>query len=433
MKNRIIGLIIICSFLSGLFADDRRTNSSTLSIMTLNAEFLWDGIAPEEGSVNFEWKNSETEAMEHMEVVAQIIIRNNPDILNLVEVENLDALKTLNKSFLFGLGYKPFFVQGRDTYTGQDVALLSRIDPENMDIYYYPEKGESGNIQKSVSKNYYCKFTIGDLKIAVIGLHFLAYPMSQSRKHKRQAQADAIHILTMELNNDGYSVIVLGDFNDFDGDILDNNDNIPITNVLTIVKSMDTSNPDDDLINVMNDVHKTDRYTAFWDANRNDLVDSPREFSAIDHILLSSDLSSKVDLVNIPHDYDPRLVTDHFPVFVRFKLSNEAPTGIRITKLLPNPEGNEREKESVTIKNFGSTVVDLHNWKIVDLVNKSWKLDDIGVLSPNQEKTFERNGQPMAMNNRGDTIKLIDPEGTVVQIVTYLIADEGEIIIPDLN
>ncbi len=45
---------------------DRRPDSSVLTVMTLNAEFLWDGVAPEEGQVNFPWKNSETEATEHM-------------------------------------------------------------------------------------------------------------------------------------------------------------------------------------------------------------------------------------------------------------------------------------------------------------------------------------------------------------------------------
>jgi len=49
-----------------LWAEDRRSNTSVLVIMTLNAEFLWDGVSPEEGRVDFDCKHSQTEAEEHM-------------------------------------------------------------------------------------------------------------------------------------------------------------------------------------------------------------------------------------------------------------------------------------------------------------------------------------------------------------------------------
>lgn len=60
-------------------AADRRPDASTLTIMTLNAEFLWDGVAPEEGQANFPWKHAQTEAEEHMAGVASLVIRCNPD------------------------------------------------------------------------------------------------------------------------------------------------------------------------------------------------------------------------------------------------------------------------------------------------------------------------------------------------------------------
>jgi hypothetical protein len=72
--------------------------------MTFNAEFLWDGIAPEEGQATFPWKGSPTEAQDHMRRVAEVIIRGNPDVVNLVEVENLDALTLFNTQFLAGRG-----------------------------------------------------------------------------------------------------------------------------------------------------------------------------------------------------------------------------------------------------------------------------------------------------------------------------------------
>lgn len=45
---------------------------------------------------------------------------DNADIVNLVEIENLEALNTLNAKFLQGRGYKPCFAKGKDSFTGQD-------------------------------------------------------------------------------------------------------------------------------------------------------------------------------------------------------------------------------------------------------------------------------------------------------------------------
>src|SRR5688572_22215007 len=85
-------------------AEDRRTDTTRLVVMTFNAEFLWDGIPPEEGTADFPWRDSQAEAEEHMKAVADIIVQSNPDIINLVEVENLEALTTLNDKFLIGRG-----------------------------------------------------------------------------------------------------------------------------------------------------------------------------------------------------------------------------------------------------------------------------------------------------------------------------------------
>lgn len=117
MKKFIAIPIITLLLLSNLHAEDRRSDKSRLIIMTLNAEFMWDGVAPEEGQVDFAWKHSQTEAEEHMQAVARIIIGNNADIVNLVEIENLEALNTLNAKFLQGRGYKPYFAQGKDSLT----------------------------------------------------------------------------------------------------------------------------------------------------------------------------------------------------------------------------------------------------------------------------------------------------------------------------
>ena len=70
-KYSLIVVLLFSLFILA-FSEDRRTNKSTLIIMTLNAEFLWDGVEPEEGQVNFAWKYSQTEA-EEGEIIIPII------------------------------------------------------------------------------------------------------------------------------------------------------------------------------------------------------------------------------------------------------------------------------------------------------------------------------------------------------------------------
>lgn len=410
------------------YAEDRRQDKSALTVMTLNAEFLWDGIEPEEGRVDFPWKHSETEAAEHMEEISEIIRQNSPDILHLVEVENQNALNRLNDNYLQGMGYRVYFVQGRDTYTGQDVALLTRIDPELNQIYRDDNRGQSGNITKGVSKNLYAKFTVGNTKIAVIGLHFLAQPNREDRRREREAQADVIRQRAITLHNEGYLVIVLGDFNDYEGEAgsRDHIDSMPITNVLNIIKGMGTAIVQDDLFNVAEFVPKASRYTAFWDQNENFHIDSEREYTSIDHILLSPEFRTQVQFVEIPHNHDPRYVTDHFPVVVQ--LESDGTATLLITRLLPNPEGNDSDNEEATIKNITDQPVDLTGWTLEDLAERKWSLSSLGVLQPGEEKTIKRQGQPMALNNDGDTIELCKPDGTVVDTVQYGSVEEGEVI-----
>lgn len=306
-------------------AADRRPDKTTLTVMALNCEFMWDGVAPEEGaaSVTFPWKGNQTLAEAHMKQIANLILRGNPDVVSLEETENLHAVQVLNDKFLAGRGYKPYFIQGTDTFTGQDVALLTRIDPDGNKIERDDQIGHSGIETSGVSKNYFAKMTVGSAKIALIGLHLLAQPTSTQRKAKRQAQADVVRSLAVDLAKQGRQVIVLGDLNDWDSDpaCRDFKDDLPISTVLATIRGMDPATPSDDLMNAASFMPKEDRYSDFWDQNSDNVIQSPQEFSMIDHILLSPVLAAEVEDAYIPHEEDPRVVSDHFPVIVRLRLA----------------------------------------------------------------------------------------------------------------
>lgn len=217
--SRIAGILMLAGLLvTPCTAADRRADTDHLVIATLNAEFLWDGQAPEEGQVSFPWKNDPTKAEEHMRRVANVIRALDADIVVVVEVENQAALNALNTKFLAGEGYAAFVSNGTDTFTGQDVGLLTRIDPVGNSVRRDDRKGTSGSTEKSVSKNLVARFEAGTTKLALVGIHLLARPDDESRKADRQAQADAVLKIARDLVSDGFEVVVLGDFNDFDGD-----------------------------------------------------------------------------------------------------------------------------------------------------------------------------------------------------------------------
>lgn len=421
-------------------ADDRRIDKDRLVVMTINTYFMWDGRAPEDGSSQIDaaipWKNSPTEADEHMEAIAEVIARHNPDIINLVEVENEAAVAHLNSEFLDGRGYNVFFAQGGDTFTGQDVALLTKIDPVDGQIHFDDQFGESGNTRKRLTKQYRARIDVGDLKLLIVGVHYLSRPDDRSRRWDRQAQADATRQIVRAHRCADCEAVVLGDFNDYDGEtgFRDHIDSTPISSVLPILKKMQQNDSSDNLINLSGDIPKGLRYTAFWDQDEDGIVDRPHELTSIDHILVSPNLHAKLDSVSVDHDMrevigSADFVSDHYPIVAFFDLSDGAGAStqtINLTSILPNPAGNENQNELAEITNEGSSEVSLDGWRLVDRGGSHWELS--GTIAPDSSITIRRDGQRMAMTNTGDTIELRDSDNRLIDSITYSSAVEGQFV-----
>lgn len=104
---------------------------------------------------------------------------------------------------------------------------------------------------------------------------------------------------------------------------------------------------------------------------------------------------------------------------------------LRIAALVPDPSGDDFTEERATIANIGTTPVNLVGWKLRDLAENSWSLDGLGVLAPSSQATIKRNGAPMALNNGGDVVELVAPDGTVVQTFDYGHVRNDEEVRPD--
>lgn len=284
-----------------------------IRVATLNAEFLFDGLA-DEGGATFPHKGDPAKARAHRDRIGAVVRMLDADVVMLAEVENERALQMLIDESLADLGYAPHFLEGADSFTGQDMALLARIPIDTLGRTDLRLQVEGEDRMQGVSKNVFARMTLGGVPTTMIGVHFYARPSDPQRKPRREAQAEVIRRLAAQELQDGRAVIILGDFNDYDETTPDRNASVPISDVLARLKAAGPG-PADDLHNVLADVPQEQRFTAHWDRNRNGLVE-PGELTAIDHILLSPQLYRRVREVVYVHAHDPTLATDHFPIVV---------------------------------------------------------------------------------------------------------------------
>jgi exonuclease III len=287
---------------------------SGLRIAALNTEFMFDGTG-DEGNATFDWKDSMPQAREHRNEIAKIIKQLNADILVLAEVETENVLKMLINESLQGMGYTTAFVQGKDSFTRQNMGILTRIPFDEIGRTNEEVQVETGSSKRGVSKNIWARFKIGSLPVTIVGVHFLANPSSTERAIERNAQAEVIRQFVAQESKAGRAVVVTGDLNDFDDQELDFSGNTPISKVLATIKAADNDNALDNLLNIMRDVPQNKRFTATYDKNDNEIVEEG-ELSAIDHLLLSPQLYRFVKEVNFVHTHNPFTATDHFPISV---------------------------------------------------------------------------------------------------------------------
>jgi|1048.fasta_scaffold17931_2 exonuclease III len=321
-----------CPLVSG--NEDRRPNKKVLRIMQYNVEWLF--IEPYSGCPGDDctWKN-QSEAETHMNYVANIIHTLNPDIINFCEVEGCDELNLL-KDLLDDETYLPYLKKGTDTGTGQNVGLLTRIDPivslyrnemkynypiENSQCGYFPSTPQS----TGVSKHYITEFFFHDIRVALISAHLIAIPTEPSRCSQREAQAMILQNVIYSYIQKDYEIIMIGDFNDYDGEILDMNNNKPTSSVLSILKGQSgIYGGKYTLYSVAETIMQNERYSDWWDSDSNCNTASNNDYSMIDHILTTEAINKNIINTFIYHGYEEycgKYNSDHYPIVIDLMVS----------------------------------------------------------------------------------------------------------------
>lgn len=323
-----------CPYVSSSQISDRRTNSSRLRLMQYNVEWLFidyysQSDCPGNGCT---WK-TQSDAEKHLEYVSSVIQTLNPDILNLCEVEGCDELNLLIKSGLDS-AYISYMKKGTDTATGQNVGILTKIDPvislyRSEEKYNYPiAENKCGQTtatgSQGVSKHYITEYQIGGLNIAMIGAHLLAMPTDPTRCVEREAQAQVLQNVIYSYIQKNYEIIFLGDLNDFDGEVLDIGPNYPSSRVLNILKGEEGEKYGKyELFSVASKMQPPERYSDWYNSDENCNTSSIMDYSMIDHILVTDKIYQKIVDVFIYHGYDEycgKWNSDHYPVVVDLEI-----------------------------------------------------------------------------------------------------------------
>lgn len=104
------------------------------------------------------------------------------------------------------------------------------------------------------------------------------------------------------------------------------------------------------------------------------------------------------------------------------------PSGIIINEILPSPTGPDEQEEWIEIFNQNDFEVDLSGWKIQDTSGAvtTYAFPENTKISPQGFSVLSRPIAKITLNNDGDGLNLIQPDGKIIDSVSYEKAPQGE-------
>jgi uncharacterized protein YdeI (BOF family) len=99
---------------------------------------------------------------------------------------------------------------------------------------------------------------------------------------------------------------------------------------------------------------------------------------------------------------------------------------IIINEILPNPEGSDTAAapngEWIELYNRSSQKINLAGWKLDDLISsgsKPYAIDSKIFIEPNEYLVFYYGQTKICLNNNGDEVNLINPQGKIISACSY--------------
>jgi len=191
--------------------------ASAIDVMTVNTEFFWDDKAPHEGQImNASKAPSKNAYIRKKEYFSNLIRESGVSIVGLTEIEGCHIASDLAEILNWNFACK----KGRDIYTGQDVAVLTKFKVlsntiDNHAKSYAPMKLYNGGSKEVRPSKALTVILLDDQdSIMVTVAHLIS--RRGSNDDKRHAQANAIFntlLKTRERHKPKYEFL-MGDFND---------------------------------------------------------------------------------------------------------------------------------------------------------------------------------------------------------------------------
>lgn len=277
-----------------------------IDIFLLNAEFFFDSEEPH-GEVVGKSVPAPTAAQYEAKAktIAELIDTHRADIVGLVEVENRAVLEKV-KSYLADPGeWEIAFDEGRDTYTGQDVAILTKFRivpgsvtnfPDEREVYFVDGQERDVNPSKILG----VELKVDNQPFYILITHLIS--RRNPRDAKRLAQATVVRRQAVKGLMEDKNVIVMGDMNDTPG-----------TPVINRLRGFDDIWGD--FLQTASGVEMDDRYTYIYEDQKN----------LLDHILISPSLRDEfrsVEKAKRCEIIDVGELSDHRAVLARLRIEH---------------------------------------------------------------------------------------------------------------
>ncbi|MDA1060852.1 MAG: lamin tail domain-containing protein, partial [bacterium] len=92
-----------------------------------------------------------------------------------------------------------------------------------------------------------------------------------------------------------------------------------------------------------------------------------------------------------------------------------------LSEIMPNPDGSDKNKEWIELQNTSNETVNLENWQITN--NKTHTIKGKKIQA-NSQITID--DLKITLRNKEDHIQLINPEGKIIEEVSYKKAPSGQ-------
>ncbi len=159
------------------------------------------------------------------------------------------------------------------------------------------------------------------------------------------------------------------------------------------------------------------------------IVDA-RPFSSLDDLLKVKGIGEKTlqkikdqglaYVASAPPQTAPEVITTPVPIPVPTTVPTY-PNGIFINEILPSPAGPDETDEWIELYNSNNITVNLENWKLQDIegTTTDYAFPKGASIAGNAYLILKRPATKILLNNEGDGLNLISPDGAIVDTTTF--------------